>query len=225
MVLEGLCGCAGEEGGNLSEFWNSDITEASWQGLQQLQKEIDFVLIGGWATYLYTKLQKSKDIDIVVDYPTLRLLESKYPLNKNDRLTKYEIKLEGYDIDIYLPNYSKLTIPPKDIISKYSTSVEGFRLPSPEALMTLKLGAAAARLKSQKGEKDSIDLLGLLFKSGIDLQKLKKVLSDYNLTDYLRFLISILANFDKRDLNYLNLNENSFSKLKHKYLAEIKAFL
>lgn len=57
----------------MNEFWNSDITEASWRGLQELKREIDFVLIGGWAVYLYSRLQKSKDIDVIVDYPALRV--------------------------------------------------------------------------------------------------------------------------------------------------------
>lgn len=206
----------------MNEFWNSDITEASWQGLQELKREIDFVLIGGWAVYLYSRLQKSKDIDVIVDYPTLRVLENKYTIIKNERLMKYEVKMEGYDIDIYLPNYSKLAIPPKDIISKYSNSVEGFSLPVPEVLMALKLGAALDRGKSAKGEKDGIDVLGLLFNSKLNLQVLKKVLSEYKLTRHMDLLISILTNFDKRDLNYLNLNENSFSKLKRRYLDEIR---
>jgi len=49
------------------EFWNNTLTEKSWKILQQLKKEnFDFVLIGGWAAYLWTKLHKSKDIDIVI---------------------------------------------------------------------------------------------------------------------------------------------------------------
>lgn len=56
----------------MKEFWNSEMTAASWDALQELNKEYEFTLIGGWAVYLYMRLQKSKDIDIVVDYPVLR---------------------------------------------------------------------------------------------------------------------------------------------------------
>lgn len=206
----------------MTEFWNSDITEASWQGLQELRKEIDFVLIGGWATYLYTRLQKSKDIDIVIDYRTMGVLESGYKLIKNERLRKYEIKKDKYDIDIYLPNYSALALQPKEILSKYKDSVEGFHVPIPEALMALKLGAAADRGGSAKGEKDSIDILGLLFYSKINLGKLKEILAENGLHRHFRLLLSILNNFDKRDFGYLNLNENSFSKLKSKYAEGIR---
>lgn len=203
------------------DFWNSDITEASWRGLQELRKEIDFVLIGGWAIYLYSKLQKSMDIDIIINYDALRALEGKYTLNKNARLKKYEIKMNRYDIDIYLPNYSIFPIPTKEIISKYSTHIEGFCVPIPEALMVLKLGAAVDRGKSAKGEKDAIDILGLLFYSQLDVSLLKKILSEYGLMAYTDVLISILNNFDRKSLNYLNLNENSFSKFKRKYIDEI----
>ncbi|MGI0141367.1 MAG: hypothetical protein ACREBF_01805 [Candidatus Micrarchaeales archaeon] len=209
----------------MTEFWNSDITEASWQGLTGLKKEIDFVVIGGWATYLYSKLQKSQDIDIIIDYPTLRTLESRYLLSKNERLKKYEIKMDNYDIDIYLPNFSALPIPPKDIISDYATKVEGFTLPTPEALLVLKLGAAQDRRKSTKGEKDAIDVLGLLFYSKLKLSVLKAILARYKLAHYADLLVSILRNFDKGDFHYLNLNESGFSKLKRRYLEEIKKAL
>ena len=222
VVCKGLCRCIVKEAGNLTEFWNSDITEASWNGLQELSKEIDFVLIGGWAAYLYTKLQKSKDIDIVIDYTALRVMESAYKLSKNDRLRKYEIKLEKYDVDIYLPSYSVLTVPPKDILRKYNTSVEGFDVATAEALLALKLGAASDRGNTSKGQKDKIDILGILFYARPDLQKLKAMLGEYDKLSYIELLKSTLAGFDLNSLGYLNLNKNSFSKLKKEYLEELK---
>jgi len=48
------------------EFWNSLLTEKSWEILQELRKDYNFILIGGWAVYLLTKQKKSKDIDIVI---------------------------------------------------------------------------------------------------------------------------------------------------------------
>lgn len=206
----------------MTEFWNNDITEASWLGLQELRKGADFVLIGGWAIYLYSRLQKSKDIDIIVDYPALRDLESRYGINKNERLRKYEIKREKYDIDIYLPSYSVLTLPPNEIMSKYVDEREGFHVPTPEALMVLKLGAASDRGKSVKGRKDFIDILGILFYSGFDLPAFGRILKEHNLAQYMRLLGSILSSFDSKDLKYLNLNESSFAKLKRKYLSDIR---
>jgi hypothetical protein len=209
----------------MKDFWNSEITEASWIGLQELRKEIAFVLIGGWATYLYSRLQKSKDIDIIIDYNTLRALESRYTLSKNERLKKYEIKTERYDVDIYLPGYSPLTLPPKEIMSRYTTMVEGFSVPTPEALMALKLGAAAERGASTKGRKDSIDILGLLFYSGFDVQLFSELLKEHGLVQYMRLLKSVLEGFDKNDIDYLNLNQNSFARLKRMHLSTITKYL
>lgn len=76
-------------------YYHDLITEQSWQELIQLHQLIPFVLIGGWATYLYTKALKSKDIDIAIDYPALSALKNAYDVQKNDR---------------YLPHYSKLGI-------------------------------------------------------------------------------------------------------------------
>jgi hypothetical protein len=45
-------------------YYNDLITQKSWQTLQVLRGRLEFVLIGGWAVYLYTKALKSKDIDL-----------------------------------------------------------------------------------------------------------------------------------------------------------------
>ncbi len=206
----------------MKEFWTDEATDASWEKLQELSKETDFVLIGGWAVYLYTKLQKSKDIDMIVDFNTLRVLESSHKVVKNDGLKKYEIRGELFDIDIYLPKYSRLALPPEDILNRYTTRVEGFTVPTPEALLVLKSGAAVDRGESEKGMKDAIDILGLLFYSGVDVKALGAIISEYELGKYLNLLTRILTGFNMRDIRYLNLDENSFSKLKAKYLERIR---
>ncbi|PJA52723.1 hypothetical protein CO166_04510, partial [Candidatus Roizmanbacteria bacterium CG_4_9_14_3_um_filter_36_11] len=79
----------------MNSFYQSIVTEKSWKMLQMLKKNIDFILIGGWAVYLYAKTLKSKDIDIIVDYQELDKIKKNFQLIKNDRLRKYEIKKEG----------------------------------------------------------------------------------------------------------------------------------
>ncbi|MHB1830427.1 MAG: DUF6036 family nucleotidyltransferase [Candidatus Micrarchaeaceae archaeon] len=207
------------------EFWNSEITEGSWEKLIELNAEIDMVVIGGWAVYLYTLLSKSKDIDIIIDYSTLRRLSLKYSPVKNDRLNKYEIKLENFDMDIYLPKYSKLALPAEDILSKYSMQKSGFRLPTPEALFCLKFAAFQSRKASIKGQKDAIDLLGILFYSGIDLKKLQNMANAYKLHEIGSMTLSLLRTFDADSFKYLNLNSKSFSVLKHRFEPEIKKHL
>lgn len=200
------------------EFWNSQLTEKSWQILQDFRKKYDFILIGGWATYLWTKQQKSKDIDIVVDINELQKLKAE-SLLKNDRLKKYEIKTGDIDIDIYVSHYSKLTIPPADI-KKYVKKIEGFRVVSPEILIILKQGAYEDRKNSIKGEKDLIDIMSLMFFSDTDLSYYKSVLHKYSLKDYLDSLIYLLRNF--KDYDPLNLTPREFKLKKTKLLKDLR---
>ena len=208
----------------MTEFWNDSVTDASWEKLQDLGKEIDFVLIGGWAVYTYTKLHKSKDIDIIVGYDTLRKLESRYRMNKNDQLRKYEVVLDKFDIDIYLPSYSKLALPVEDIVRE-AVQKGGFTVPTPEMLVVLKLGAYSDRGRSIKGDKDSIDLLGLLFYGDVDVAKLGALLKRYRLEGYARMLLGVLVGFDKDMLRFLDLNEKSFSVMKKRYEPRIRKIL
>lgn len=43
-------------------YYNELITEKSWKKLQELKRKYKFILIGGWAVYVYTKTLKSKDV-------------------------------------------------------------------------------------------------------------------------------------------------------------------
>ena len=207
------------------EFWNSDITEESWNKLQEMRKSFDFILIGGWAIYLYTKMHKSKDIDIIVDYDVLRSLSSLGNVQKNDRLHKYEIKSGRFDVDIYLPGYSRLALPAEEIFKELNRVVDGFHVPTPEALMVLKLGAAKERLKSIKGEKDAIDILSMLFFSDFNPALFKKIVERNKDKEYPRLLLQILRSADRRIIEYLNLNEKTFSGLKKRWEKELLEIL
>ena len=198
----------------MKDFWNSQLTEKSFELLQSLKKKYKFILIGGWAVYLWTKQQKSKDIDIAVDIKELQLLKQENLL-KNDRLKKYEIKTGEIDIDIYVSYFSRLTIPVEDL-KRYSSKTEGFNVASPEALLILKQGAEIERRNSIKGEKDKIDILSLLFFSDIDLKKYKIILEKYSLKNYITELVSILKNF--KDYNVLSLTPREFKTKKEKLL-------
>src|SRR3990167_9406883 len=112
---------------NSVQFWNSQLTEKSWNIMQDIKKEgWRFIVIGGWATYLWTRQHKSKDIDIIIpDFDTLSVLKKKYDLKKNDHLKKYEILFGAIDVDLYVPYYSQLTLP-IEIIAKQTSFVEGF---------------------------------------------------------------------------------------------------
>lgn len=142
-------------------FWHNTITDKSFSTLKSIRQEFPFILIGGWAVYLHTRQLKSKDIDIIIDFGTLGSLKTKYNVIKNERLKKYEIPLESFDIDIYVPEWSDLGILPA-YIKTHSISIDGYTVPQCEILLALKLYAYTHRKGSLKGKKDAIDILSLI---------------------------------------------------------------
>ena len=201
-----------------NEFWNSLLTEKSWMILQELPKKYKFILIGGWAVWLLTRQNKSKDVDIVVNINELEKLKQEI-LRKNDRLKKYEIKKEEVDIDVYLEYYSELAIPVEDI-KYYLLKIEGFDVACPELLLILKQKAYSNRKNSIKGEKDGIDIISLLFFCDIDFKRYYEILKKYKIEDYLRELKTLLFNF--KEYSMLGLNPREFKLKKGKILAEMK---
>jgi len=206
---------------NLVEFWNSLLTEKSWSLLIKISKEqFKFIVIGGWGIYLWTKLHKSKDIDIALtDIKEISYLKQKYDLKKNENLKKYEISFDEIDVDIYVPYFSKLPIPIEDL-KNYSTRIEGLTVAKPEVLLILKQGAEFERKESVKGIKDQIDIMALLCFVNIDFEVYFKLLKKYNIEHYFRRLKEIINNF--RDYNYLNLNPREFKLKKREILKRLK---
>jgi|SRR3989344_1787032 len=203
------------------DYWNSILTEKSWNNLIELRKKnFEFIIIGGWAAYLITKLHKSKDIDIVIkDHKDLDFLKKNYDLRKNDNLKKYEIKFEEIDLDIYVPFYSRLAIPAENL-KKYSTRIQGFNVIKPEVLLILKQGAEKDREHSVKGEKDRIDIITLILFSEIDFKEYLELLKKYNLEDYYERLRAIINNF--KEIKYLDLNPREFKLRKDKIIEKLK---
>ena len=201
-----------------NEFWNSLLTEKSWKILQDLRKEYNFILIGGWAVYLLTKQKKSKDIDIVASLKELEKFKNE-DLRKNERLKKYEIKRGDIDIDIYTEYYSRLAIPTEDI-NKFTEEVEGFVIAIPELMVLLKQAAFREREFSVKGEKDKIDIVSLIFFTNINFKKYYGLLQKYKIQAYLEDLMRLLKEF--KDYNAVNLSPREFKIKKNKILEELK---
>lgn len=202
----------------MADFYNDLITQKSWKTLQELKKEIDFVLIGGWAVYLYTKSLKSKDIDIVLSYENLSKLKNLFSITKNDRLKKYEARNEEVQIDIYMPFYSNLGIPVEEIIKEVKR-LETFTLPKPEMLLILKQYTFTQRNLSAKGRKDMIDILSLLYHTEINWKLYKSLLDKFKMINYLMKLQSLLDS--NTHLPQLSLNQHSYSKLKKNIIAKL----
>jgi len=202
------------------EFWQNWVIDRSFRVLQELRKKYKFILIGGWAVYFLTKLLKSKDIDIIVDFVELERMKVEMRIEKTEFLKKYSCEIEGISIDIYVPYYSELAIPPEEI-EKNTIFVEGFRIPSPEILLILKQQAEMERKNTIKGQKDRVDILGLLLAERIDFEKYKKFLRKFRLKGYEKRLREIIMNSSK-EFEYLGVkNPREIKKLKKKLISKM----
>ncbi len=204
---------------NKFEFWNSLLTEQSWNFLKELStKPFKFAVIGGWATYLWTKQHKSKDIDILLfDFKDLEYLRQNFNLVKNDALKKYEIKSGNFDVDIYVPHYSMFPIPSEEML-KHIAQIENIKVVSPEILLITKQEAEKDREHSVKGTKDRIDILSLLIFTGVNFSLYHELLQKYGKEELLGRLKKIISSFS--ELKYLGLNPREY-KLKKKELLRM----
>ncbi len=204
----------------MKEFWSELATRASWEKLKEISRDFDFILIGGWAAYLWTKAHKSKDIDIVVDYETLEKISKQYTLVKNERLKKYEAKLADFDIDIYLPYFSDLGLPVEDL-KKHIATIDGIKTVKVEVLVILKQIVEIKRRNSLKGRKDLIDILTLLVHAPFDVKEYRTLLKHYGKQNLEAELKKEIALFSTRDLDYIGLNQRSFSKWKKEFIGRL----
>ena len=199
------------------EYWHDLITEKSWKILHEINGKFEFILIGGWANYLWTKKFKSKDIDIVIDFNTLSKLKRLYNLRKNDNLKKYEIKMNEIDIDIYVTHYSALTIPLEQL---RTTKIETFTVVKPEDLLILKQGAFADRKHSEKGEKDKLDIISLLFYTDINFKEYHKILKELKKESFHDELLRVIKDF--KEPRYFNLTPRELKLKKKEVLERLK---
>jgi len=200
------------------QYYHDLITQKSWQLLLSLKKKYDFVLIGGWAVYLYCQTLKSKDIDLIINYPVLEQLKEEFTVVKNDRLKKYETKTEETDIDIYLPYYSELGLPADEVI-KLTTMPENFKVPDVEILALLKAKALLERKNSVKGRKDLIDLVSLFSLEGFDFKKLGQHARKFQSENLLRVIVEKVKSTTK--IAELNLNVHKMAEFKRRTLPKL----
>lgn len=192
-------------------YYHDLVTEKSWRELQQLQRRLPFVLIGGWAVYLYAKALKSKDIDVIVDYDQLPILQKHYLLRKNERLKKYEALQGEVEIDIYLPHYSRLGIPVETLLL-HAKKVEGFTVLDSDYLIALKIYTLSQRGRSSKGKKDFLDIISLLRSSETPPSRVQQLLAEYKLRPAWQTFGQFLDEYTQ--LPELNLNVHQYNRLK-----------
>jgi hypothetical protein len=167
-------------------MWRDEIVERSWQVLRELKSFADFVLIGGWGVYLWTRKMKSRDIDIYIDQENFyrlqsKLLQKNFALKRNVRLLTFEALIDDVEVDIYTPFLSKLAVPCMDVFSKRLYSlIERFKVAIPEVLLLLKAQAAQERWHAEKGMKDRVDIISLLKFADIKRDLLNQMLAKYD---------------------------------------------
>jgi hypothetical protein len=145
------------------QYYHDAITDRSWRSLQQLRTRYHFILIGGWATWAHTQGAKSRDIDIIVDFSDLTAFRGDYEVRKNDRLRRYEVKCDGFGIDIYIPHYSTTLPVPPEYVQMVAETRMGFHVPPVDVLLGLnKIGAWLNRRGTPNGAKDLVDIGALL---------------------------------------------------------------
>jgi len=203
----------------MTEFYHDLITEESFKILQEFGKKFKFILIGGWAVFLYAKSLKSKDIDIVIDYDELGKIKKEYDIFKNERLKKYEIKSGGTDIDIYLPYFSDLGLKAEQI-QNYCQNVEGFLVPVPEVLLILKVYTYRNRRGTNKGAKDLVDIFSLLKNVEIDWRKYKELIKNHDLESLNEDFKNLIS--AARAIPELRLLNHQISKLKKEILKNLQ---
>jgi uncharacterized protein YerC len=138
--------------------------------------DIPFVVIGGWAVYLFTHYHMSRDLDLIMEQKDLWKLRSfvisQGGTEKAPGLSKYGYKLGQVDMDVYTEEKGDIIPSPGEILSsRRFIEVERYRVVEPEILLLLKVRAATDRAAGLKGLKDRCDVISLLNSGRIDLDK------------------------------------------------------
>ena len=192
-------------------MWRDEVVERSWRVLGELKGFADFVLIGGWGVYLWTRKLKSRDIDVYVDQKNFYKLQSEltqrgYALKRNVRLMKFEALISDVEVDIYTPFVSRLVIPCLDVFDRKLYSViEGFKVAIPEVLLLLKAQAAQDRWHAEKGLKDRVDIISLLKFADVKRNVLEQKLREYDTQHTLRDGIKRAVSENRIERKFLGL--------------------
>ena len=192
-------------------MWRDKIVERSWRVLGELKGLADFVLIGGWGVYLWTRKLKSRDIDIYINQENFyklqsELLQRNYALKRNTRLKKFEALIGDVEVDIYTPFMSNLAVPCLDVFNKRLYSlIERFKVVIPEVLILLKAQAAKERWHAEKGMKDRVDIISLLKFADIKRDLLEQMLRKYDKQRELRDTIKRAISESRIEYKFLGL--------------------
>lgn len=208
--------------GMRKQYWNRESTNASLRLLRSMPKELDFVLIGGWAVYMYIGAQKSQDIDIVIGYDHINYFRQ-FGINEYRGGKVRYSNVNGVIVDLFIEDYIDTDMPfPSAIIGDNYVKIENIKVVDKNLLLLLKLWGyfSADEIKHRK---DIIDVVSLLFYGGIDLRNVKEYAD--------RFRIGKRKSSDAM-LEYLDIGstlsefivekESEYEKLKSRLKKEVK---
>jgi len=192
-------------------MWRDEIVERSWMALGELKELADFVLIGGWAVYFWSKKLKSRDIDLYIDQDNFyrlqsALLQRGYAVKRNVRLKKFEALIGDVEVDIYTPFMSNLVIPCLDVFErKLFSLIKGFKVAIPEVMLLLKAQAAQQRWHAEKGLKDRVDIISMLKFVDIRRDLFEQMLGKYDRKNLLREVIKRTMAESRIEYKFLGL--------------------
>lgn len=156
-----------------------DLTDHSYRVLLQLVGIVpDAILIGGWGTWVRQQGLMSHDIDLIVDHSGRdAIFEIADDHSQSNHLggVKWRAELDGvYDngvlkntihVDLYVPYQSRLGARLDLVVERLETfaeHIDEWRVLDEDAHAATKLAALLDRPESQPGEKDRVELFGML---------------------------------------------------------------
>lgn len=205
------------------QFWNEENTRGSFDVLRGLVGKVNFVLIGGWAVFYYTRQQRSLDIDIAIGYDSVEHFMG-YGVNQYEGMLIKYATVNGIVVDLFIEGFADkdLPVPVSEIMQHYIT-LEGIKVVEKELLLLLKTWGYF-RADEVKHHKDVIDAVSLLFFADIDLQKVRQYIERYNIPknkgadimlEYLDMAVRFLPNLDLTEHEYQVRKEELKAKINH----------
>jgi hypothetical protein len=202
-------------------FWNKEKTRGSFDLLHKLAKEVDFVLIGGWAVYFYVRQQESLDVDIAIRYDKIDYFKRFGVSQYESMKIKYSI-IDNIYVDMFLTEFSdkELPIPVSKILKNY-IKIDGVKVVEKEMLLLLKLWGYF-RNDEVKVRKDIIDVISLLFYGDVDLYRFKNLVKSCGV-EKRRSTDVLLEYLDKGEtlLEYIGIDGKEYAARRKEYKNRI----
>ncbi len=204
------------------QFWSAERTNRSLEVLRALPEGLDFVLIGGWAVYLYVGNQKSEDVDIAINLDKLDFFR-KYGIEGYDGTTiKYSI-INGTRVDLFISGYTDRDLPlPISKIMRDYVVIEGMKVVDRELLLLLKLWGYFGH-DEVKIRKDIIDVVSLVFYGSIGFEKFASYIKEYKVSKR-RSSDALLEYLDRSEglWEYISPSKQEFDALKRRYKSRLR---